>query len=35
MSDLPQEEVAGLDSNGLPEQSQQSKEAERGLPNGS
>lgn len=31
--DEPQKEVAGLDSSGLPEQSEQSKEAERGLPN--
>lgn len=28
MSDLPQEEVAGLDSSGLPESSVQAKEAQ-------
>ncbi len=32
--DEPNKEVAGLDSNGLPEQSEQSKEAQKGLPGG-
>lgn len=29
--ELPNEQVAGLDSSGLPEQSEQSKEAQKGV----